>query len=72
MAKLMHETPPKSVLLSDARIAGSLAHRRVDHHEAAGRSDADRLATEAAEHEHPPLARQYPDLIAVAASPGCG
>src|SRR5262245_42392951 len=70
MAELFHEAPPERVRLTDARIAGLSPHRCVDHDELASRIDVDRLATDAAEREHPPLARQYPDLIAVAASSG--
>src|SRR5262245_66651379 len=70
MAKLLHETLPERVRLSNAWIAGLLPDRRVDHDESTSRIDVDRLATDAAEREHPPLARQCPDLIAVAAGSG--
>ena len=67
MAELLHEAPPQRVGFPDAWITGLFPDRRVDHDEAARWIDVDRLATDAAEREHPPLARQYPDLIAVAA-----
>ena len=70
MAKLLHEAPPESVLFSDARIAGPLAHGGVDHHQTAGPIDDDRLTTDASEREHPPLSCQYPDLVTVAPDTG--
>ena len=63
MAKLLYEVPPESVLLSNARIAGLFPDCRMDHDEAAGRIDEDRLATYSPQHEHPPIVGQYPDLI---------
>ena len=66
MAELLHEAPPERVRLPDTWIACLFPDRRVDHDEPARRIDVDRLATDAEEHEHPPLAREYPDLIAVA------
>src|SRR5687768_3959121 len=70
MAELLDETPPERVRLPYAGIAGLTSDRGVDHDEAAGRIDVNRLATDAAERKHPPLARQYPDLITVAAGTG--
>ena len=70
MAELLHQAPPERVRLPDTWIACLFPDRRVDHDEPTRRIDVDRLATYAAEREHPPLARQYPDLIAVAAGSG--
>ena len=70
VTQLSHKALPERVRLPDARIAGLFPDRRVDHDEPAGRIDVDRLATDAGEPEHPPLTRQYPDLIAVAAGTG--
>ena len=64
--QLSHDAPPECGRLPDSRISRLFLDRRVHHDEAAGRIDVDRLATDAAEREHPSLARQYPDLIAVA------
>src|SRR6266481_7050043 len=64
--QLPHDTPPECGRLSDARIAGLLADRGVDHDEPAGRIDEDRLAAYAEQREHPPLPWEDPDLIAVA------
>ena len=56
IAELFHEASPERACLSDARIAGLLPDRRVDHDESARRINVDRLATDATEREHPPLA----------------